>query len=855
VATNKVYIKFGINSDIDLDSNITVRINENVDLDSIVNVFNSYTTPSNLTVRATSEKDIDSYITVRKTVDFDLESKLSVVFTTTDSLDCSLYVVKESKKDIDSYLTVSNASTLQSSIFVTRNSNKLYCKFGLNSYRDLNSSINVALVGETYLESSLTVKSSKKIDLDSNITVRNDTVKDLKSSLIVKVSSESNLDSILNVPHRSELDSSLLCRTNGLNALSGSLLVRQEGNADLNSTLPVRVQDYSYLDSVLTAQLFGTSSINSFLTVPDTNLMYGIVEVIPIPILKHPFNPVKDAFVRYLAQRLNYGLETDLYVGTTSNDILRTYLQFDVTTLPKDLTILKAEIKLFKSPTRPESNVELLKVNDSWAEHFIAWSNQPTIGDKITDASIPQEVGYVTFDITELVISWYNGALNTGLVIKALNELDSYYQRFYSKEYDEIDKKPVLEVYTIDPNPPSFGRAGIKCTVTVGIPSKTDLPSKIEVDSNLTENNLPSTLRVLDPNDNVFLDLDSILTVRLENGENLLLGTLQVRSSGNSFINGTLSIFSLTDNIDLNSNINVLKISKISSRLTVVKTVDLNSQLTVQNVNYLDSRFRVRTKKENDLISLIDVQTPSYIEAELEVRGVEIDDLPSQLTISSDSYAQLPSTLLISPHSDITGSLLIYESDDFEIECQISVQTTIHDSDLDSFVEVQCSDFLESYITVRVSEHNDFISIIKVRKEDALELNCTLNVYFKEDLESSLEVFKIKDLNSSIDVYLYNEIESNLTVQSYSENDIGCSIIVRQYGESDLDSSLISRVKWAEFLEGSLEVYYANYLNSRLIVKARGISELDSHLKVNNNNDLQCQIEVITTSHPYCFIM
>ena len=138
----------------------------------------------------------------------------------------------------------------------------------------------------------------------------------------------------------------------------------------------------------------------------------------------------KDAEVDNLNPTVNYGYSIYLDAGTDNNDILRSYLQFDLSSVPPDAVILDANLGLyFKGiyiiPYLP-TQLGLYEVTESWEENTITWDNQPassTEAEDMQNITDSLKKDFVYWDIDDLVKGWYDGSItNYGMVLRDTDE-------------------------------------------------------------------------------------------------------------------------------------------------------------------------------------------------------------------------------------------------------------------------------------------------------------------------------------------------------------------------------------------------------------------------------------------------
>lgn len=137
--------------------------------------------------------------------------------------------------------------------------------------------------------------------------------------------------------------------------------------------------------------------------------------------------------------------------GFGLNDVLWSFLQFDLSTVPVNATIVSADLKLFQYES---VNIEGLfigvhKVNGPWSENSLTWNNQPSYDTAPEDTILrnPSENIWISWDITSLMQGWVDGSIaNYGMVLKDEVKVIASIG-CYASEYDSDNTlRPKLEI-------------------------------------------------------------------------------------------------------------------------------------------------------------------------------------------------------------------------------------------------------------------------------------------------------------------------------------------------------------------------------------------------------------------------
>lgn len=174
----------------------------------------------------------------------------------------------------------------------------------------------------------------------------------------------------------------------------------------------------------------------------------------------------KDAFVHSQYPDTNLGkrdmLESLAWIFTGPQIILRSYFDFETTTLPVGTKILKATLSLYEFHTSivpsgghyhyKGSNASYIqRVTSPWSEDLLTWNNQPTYisTNRVTlqqDTAYNQD--YPTIDMTQLMQDLVNLPVNEryGFVLSLINETGYRALIFGSSDTADKTKRPKLVV-------------------------------------------------------------------------------------------------------------------------------------------------------------------------------------------------------------------------------------------------------------------------------------------------------------------------------------------------------------------------------------------------------------------------
>jgi hypothetical protein len=169
-----------------------------------------------------------------------------------------------------------------------------------------------------------------------------------------------------------------------------------------------------------------------------------------------------DAHVEEVIPDGNLGLSETIWIGEwPGGQRNRSYLQFDLSSIPTTAVVLKAELRLYyhSSSSVQPVDVGAYEVTSSWNDSTITWNVQPT------SASTPEYVRTVPANVTDYFESWYiedlaqgwiDGSItNYGVVLRDTDETTTKACKgFYASDLVYGPRRPalVIEYYdAIDP--------------------------------------------------------------------------------------------------------------------------------------------------------------------------------------------------------------------------------------------------------------------------------------------------------------------------------------------------------------------------------------------------------------------
>ncbi len=173
----------------------------------------------------------------------------------------------------------------------------------------------------------------------------------------------------------------------------------------------------------------------------------------------------KDAQISQPEAGWNFGTTTLMTMGM-SNGARRDLLQFDLSSIPSNAAIAKAELKLnyYGGSSSYPMDISTHRVTSNWSEGTVTWNQRDSgiswaaVGGDFnatpeSTTHLEGTYGWYAWDITNLTQMWFNGTVSNYGVLLKCNEStvpNGNYKYFYSSDYGTASLRPQLMVtYTV----------------------------------------------------------------------------------------------------------------------------------------------------------------------------------------------------------------------------------------------------------------------------------------------------------------------------------------------------------------------------------------------------------------------
>jgi len=211
-----------------------------------------------------------------------------------------------------------------------------------------------------------------------------------------------------------------------------------------NHSIKIDLFHYKHWQSTVMVQGNQTTDV-------DATLIYANAENI---VLQPDSIVGKDAVIWDTLPNENFGDAWTLYVGhEPAGNILRAFLQFDLSNLPSTAVVIDADLGLFyfSSLQSISTSIGVYQLTENWLEDFITWNNQPSsssIAESITYIPADGTFDFIYWNIANLVKGWQDGSIaNYGMLLRDIDESTIRTRKyFYSSDYSNTNQRPKLVI-------------------------------------------------------------------------------------------------------------------------------------------------------------------------------------------------------------------------------------------------------------------------------------------------------------------------------------------------------------------------------------------------------------------------
>ena len=429
-------------------------------------------------------------------------------------------------------------------------------------------------------------------------------------------------------------------------------------------------------DIYVEIQPFGYDNMPTEIEVRPHNRMFALYEVQQPPIITDVFNPTQDSFTRESSafESINYGSNSSIVVGRSVDEIWRSFVQFDLSSINPDYVLTESYLRLYYKGAVPENiKIEILNSDREWQEHNITNLNRPNPIQLITNSfSVDKVNGYIEFNVLDIVEDWVGLLqINNGFFIRLSNETASGQATFHTREailppelivkyydsrifsrgrsqqlteifvYRRDDSDTITEI-TVD-SVFSFSKHDTEIYVhRYDTPVPDDILVEIEVTKPLVHSEVTVTIRdSLEANaeisvwDNKTSKIDTEITV-----SKYLIYT-QIDSARRGTIEAPLEIVATKPTIHIEISVPYYEDNEVLTEIDVNATWanSINTEITVSKEN-VTTVIYPRVARNKDLYTEISVSRPvSHVE--LEVKNSNSIWVEIESKVKSDAVTEI----------------------------------------------------------------------------------------------------------------------------------------------------------------------------------------------------------------------
>ncbi|MFJ5764246.1 DNRLRE domain-containing protein [Lysinibacillus sp. NPDC093210] len=556
------------------------------------------------------------------------------------------------------------------------------------------------------------------------------------------------------------------------------IISRPEKNADIDTEIIPRAYNetskeihinimYRGNAEVLTEiQPIGYNNLLAEIEVPPHNRMSAIYEVQQPPIITDSFTPTQDAFTREKTeyQTINYGEYKSMLAGQSRDDIWRSFIQFDVTSINPSYVLTSAYVRMYYSGSIPKGiTLELLNAGSKWSEYSITHLNRPTPIQLITkEFTINEQAGYLEFNVFDIVKSWVAlHQVNNGFIIRVSNEITDGYVTFLTRE---SQLPPELVVEYFDSTIFSFGRSQHITEIFIYKSLPSDKDTEITVGSTFDNSEYPTYLYV----HRVEVPLDEDIFVEIKVNKPYIPAELVVAIPDESNILTEVSVKVSKDRTiwsDITINKPSIPIEIIASR---IKDDEHETELVI-NKPFIEAEITIPTHRDSDIITEIDINTIFSSNVHTEIL-LSKDTIPTKISSRALEDHNLYTKIAVSKPK-IEAEIVVKHRDDIWVEIEPNII-----SDLTTEIVVSKPE-VEACIAIRVQK--DFDS------------NADIFVSYVNDINTEIIARKVSQLPTDIDIKAVSQTDTKISV---SKPYIPTQITIPTWDESDILTTIKPRI-------------------------------------------------------------
>lgn len=545
---------------------------------------------------------------------------------------------------------------------------------------------------------------------------------------------------------KSEQDIEIIPRVIGENIRKTELISRALGISKKDTYINIMYGGKSQVFTEI--QPIGYNNMPTEIEVPPHNKMVAIYEVQQPPIVTDVFNPTQDAFTREQAsyQSINYGTNSSMIVGRSTEDIYRSFVQFDLSSIDKSYVLTESYLRLYYKDTAPTNlKLEILNADSSWSETSITNLNKPNPINLISNEfTLNKEKRYIEFDVFDIIKSWVAlKIINNGFIVRLSNETEHGQTTFYTRE---TKFPPELVVKYFDSRIFSQGRSQHLTEIFVYKRRESVKNAEITVDSVFTSRGKPVEIYVHRKEVPLDSEVFAEIIVTKPYVETQIISA--IRKEDKKLVE--ISVRVPRDDDKLLSEITVNRPS-ILAEITCTRCEDSIQETTISVTKPLvHVEISVPTHRSDILLSEIEINEMWTSVTYTEI-SVSKDKIPTEIIprVTGES----------SPRTEI-----IISKPKIEIEVEIKYRNDI-------WVEIEPN--IKSDVPTEIIVTKPFVdAIITVQRYDNSKKNTEIFVKYTNDTPTEIDIKAVSQVDTIIDIKAVSQVYVEVSVTKKKINTV-----------------------------------------------------------------------------------
>lgn len=567
----------------------------------------------------------------------------------------------------------------------------------------------------SYINSEIEIIGHREEEVYTEITVNPKNSFTAKYKLIAVGNSDSITEIVARPSRDSDAFTEIYSRALGITDKETHINIMYRGNSDILTEI----------------QPIGYNNMPTEIEVRPHNRMFALYEVQQPPIITDVFNPTQDSFTRENStfESINYGGNSSIVVGRSVDEIWRSFVQFDVSSINPDYVLTESYLRLYYKGAVPENiKIEILNSDRVWQEHNITNLNRPNPIQLITNMFTVDKVnGYIEFNVLDIVEDWVGLLqINNGFFIRLSNETQYGQATFHTRE---AILPPELIVKYYDSRIFSRGKSQQPTEIFVYRREDSDINTEITVDSVFSFSRHDTEIYVHRydtpiPND---------ILVEIEVTKPLVHSEVTV---------------TIRDSLEANAEISVWdnKTNKIDTEITVSKNL-IYTQIDSAKRDIIEVPLEIVATKPT---IHIEISIPYYesneVLTEIDINALWANSINTEITVSKENI-----TTVIFPR--VARNRTVYT--------EISVSRPV------SHVEIEVKNSNSIWVEIESKVKSDVVTEITISKP-YIHTEISVNGYENSVHDTEIFVKYTDNIDTEIDIKAVSQILTEIDILAVS---------------------------------------------------------------------------------------